>query len=83
MPTSDRSTTVKLSKTLCYYFNPTAQIQLIRVTNGHHFNLEKIVFPQQRILFEAMPEAQLEIYNSQSRKPKIAKIIPCQILRAN
>ena len=53
---------------------------------GSHrcFNLlEKIVFPQQRILFEAMSEAQLEIYNSRSPKLRIAKIIPCRDLEIN
>ena len=52
---------------------------------GSHrcLNLEKIVFPQQRILFEAMSEAQLEIYNSLSEDLRIAKIIPCRNLEVN
>lgn len=82
MSQSDRSTIV-ISKMLCYYANITAQIQLIRVVKNRHLNLEKIVFPQQRILFEAMSEAQLEIYDSRSEKLKIAKIIPCRDLEIN
>ncbi|WP_041620448.1 DUF1830 domain-containing protein [Stanieria cyanosphaera] len=84
---------------LCYYINPTNKIQLIRVIKDRHLNqrsdaaaqmnsvvisdFEKIIFPQQRILFEAMPEAQLEIYYSQGKNPKIAQTIPCQNLKVN
>ena len=68
---------------LCYYANTTDRIQLIRVVKDRCLNLEKIVFPQQRILFEAMSESQLEIYNSQSPKLRIAKIIPCRDLEIN
>ena len=52
---------------------------------GSHrcLSLEKIVFPQQRILFEAMPEAQLEIYNSCSEKLEITQVISCENLKIN
>lgn len=81
MSSSDRATTVKLSKTLYHYCNDTNKIQLIRVANSDYPNLEKIVFPQQRILFEATPEAQLKIYNSQSGKPKLEKTVFCRNLK--
>lgn len=45
---------------LCYYQNLTSQIQTIRIDQ----TLEKVVFPGDRILFHAAPEAVLEIYSS-------------------
>ncbi len=83
MPLSDRIATARLSTMLCYYINSTNKIQLIRVIKDRCLSLEKIVFPQQRILFEAMPEGQLEIYYSQGKNPKIAQTIPCQNLKVN
>lgn len=65
---------------LHYYSNHTSKIQIIRVTDSQNITLEKMVFPQQRILFEAMPEAELEIYHNQSDRPKIVQIIPCHNL---
>ena len=56
MSQSDRVITAKLANMLYYYVNNTKRNQLIRVTNERKITLEKIVFPQQRILFEAMPE---------------------------
>ncbi len=74
-------TTKSISKMLCYYTNSTRKMQIIRVTNSGKSDLEKIVFPRQRILFEAIPEAQLEIYTSLAGEQKIAQIIPCQKLQ--
>lgn len=68
---------------LCWYTNNTQKIQLMRVTNNQNINLEKIVFPQERTLFEATTEGQLEIYTSQVEKRKSAQIIPCQKLQVN
>ncbi|MDJ0636588.1 MAG: DUF1830 domain-containing protein [Xenococcaceae cyanobacterium MO_188.B29] len=75
--------TKPISKMLCYYTNSTRQMQIIRVTNSEDLNLEKIVFHQQRILFEATAEGLLEIYTSQAGKKRIAQIIPCQNLQVD
>lgn len=83
MSKSDRVATAKLSPMLCCYINTTNKIQLIRVIKDRCLSLEKVIFPQQRILFEAMPKAQLEIHNSSSKKLKIAQIIPCEDLKIN
>jgi hypothetical protein len=58
-------------------------MQLIRVTDSRNLNLEKIVFPQQRILFETRYEGRLEIYTSQAGMARLAQIIPCQNLQVN
>ena len=81
MSPNDRVLTAQVAGMLCYYANNTKRNQLIRVTSEGNITLEKIVFPRQRFLFEAMPESQLEIYYSQGENPKVAQIIPCQNLK--
>jgi hypothetical protein len=46
---------------LCYYINITPQIQLARLVHSSNRGFEHVVFPRQRLLFEAPPEAWLEI----------------------
>ncbi|MBW4502669.1 MAG: DUF1830 domain-containing protein [Scytonema hyalinum WJT4-NPBG1] len=46
----------------CGYMNATSCIQIIRIVNIPHWYFERVVFPQQRLLFETLPEAELEIY---------------------
>ncbi len=72
-----------ISKILCYYTNSTSKMQILRVNISNNLDFEKIVFPRQRILFETIPEGQLEVYTSQVGKPKIAQIIPCQNLQVD
>lgn len=64
-PATERSTL----KILCYYTNSTPKIQLIRVLDGHNCNYEKVVFPQQRILFATTLEGRLEVYLEGLEKP--------------
>ena len=77
--------TESIEKILCYYTNSSHRIQRIRIHNGtsRDLNLEKIVFPQQRILFEALSQGQVEIYLSQADKPSCINIIPCLDLKVN
>lgn len=49
------------SPILCYYFNSSNQIQIIRISNVPNWYFEKVVFPKQRLMFEAIPDATLEI----------------------
>ena len=46
---------------LCCYVNTTPQIQLARLVNSSSADSEQVVFPGQRWLFEALPEAWLEV----------------------
>lgn len=62
---------------LCCYINITSQIQIIRITNIHNLHWERVVFPGQRLMFEAATEAKLEIKTSET----ITLIVPCQKLR--
>jgi hypothetical protein len=62
---------------LCCYINITPQLQLIRIPNIPNLHLERVVFPGQRLMFETVPEAQLEIRSSDN----ITLVVPCQNLR--
>ena len=82
MPSNTSSTlTQQTSKTLCYYFNSTNKIQLIRLWDGRNYSLEKIVFPFQRILFEAKPEGILEVHTKQKGKQLLESTFACSNLK--
>ena len=69
------------NQVLCYYSNPTNQIQFIRITNIANYYFEKVVFPQQRLMFEAFPEALLEIHTGTIPSSILSDKIPCHLLR--
>lgn len=50
---------------LCGYRNATPQIQIARISNLSNWYFERIVFPGEYLLFEAVPKAELEIYGYQ------------------
>jgi hypothetical protein len=60
---------------LCYYENATSQVQIARIVNIPNWLFERVVFPRQRLLFEALPEALLEVRNSTSTS--LLDQIPC------
>ncbi len=72
-----------ISKILCYYTNSSPKMQLIRVTQSLNLNSEKIVFPQERVLFEAIAQGQLEVYNTSVSDSKCVQKISCQNLEVN
>ncbi len=57
---------------LCGYTNHTSQIQIIRISNIPNWYFERVVFPKEMLLFEALPEAELEIHTGISLVEKIA-----------
>ena len=65
------------NQVLCYYTNTTHQIQTIRVTNVPGWYFERVVFPRQRFMFEAVPEGQLEIYAEDKGSQRLISFIPC------
>jgi hypothetical protein len=62
---------------LCCYINITNRIQIIRITNIPNLHWERVVFPGQRLMFEAAIEAKLEINTSET----VTLIVPCPKLR--
>lgn len=66
---------------LCYYRNPTRQMQIIRIDNIPNWNFKRVVFPGQHLLFEAVPEGKSEIYVVERGKEKLAYTISCYSLK--
>jgi len=71
----DESTSI-----LCCYVNVTSQMQIARITNIPNWYFERVVFPGQRLVFEALPEAQLEIHTGMMASAIISDTIPCDRL---
>ncbi|WP_373480674.1 DUF1830 domain-containing protein [Geminocystis sp.] len=65
---------------LCCYVNATNQIQIARITNISNWYFERVVFPGQRLIFEALPEALLEIHSGMMASAILSDTIPCKRL---
>lgn len=68
------------NRILCYYENATSQIQIARIANVPNWLFERVIFPHQRLLFEALPEALLEVCSS-AGSPSLLDQIPCLSLQ--
>ena len=66
---------------LCCYVNATSQIQIARITNIPNWYFERVVFPGQRLVFEANIEAILEIHTGMMASAILSDTIPCEKLR--
>jgi 3-hydroxymyristoyl/3-hydroxydecanoyl-(acyl carrier protein) dehydratase len=66
---------------LCFYANVTSQIQIARITNIPDWEFERIIFPGQRLLFESVLEAQLQIYTCMMGNTIFLNKINCNHLR--
>jgi hypothetical protein len=65
---------------LCCYVNATNKIQVVRITNIPNWYFERVVFPGQRLVFETLPEAQLEIHSGMMASAILTDTIPCDRL---
>ncbi|BAQ60485.1 hypothetical protein GM3708_891 [Geminocystis sp. NIES-3708] len=65
---------------LCCYVNATSQIQIARITNISNWYFERVVFPGQRLVFEALPEALLEIHSGMMASAILSDTISCKRL---
>ncbi|NES06341.1 MAG: DUF1830 domain-containing protein [Okeania sp. SIO2F4] len=61
----DRLPKQQSQKILCFYVNTTRKMQIARISNVENQYWERAVFPGERFLFEAVPEAELEIHQTQ------------------
>lgn len=68
---------------LCSYVNATSEIQVARITNVDGWYFERVVFPGQRLLFEAVSGALLEIHTGMMASAILADTIPCEQLCAD
>ena len=62
---------------ICCYVNASSKIQIARITNIADWYFERVVFPGQRLMFEAVPEAQLEIHTGMMASAILSDTIPC------
>lgn len=68
------------SAVLCCYVNATSHIQIARITNVSSWYFERVVFPGQRLVFEAVPDAHLEIHCGTMASSILSDTIPCDRL---
>ncbi len=66
---------------LCGYQNQTPTIQIVRITNIPDWYFERVVFPREQLVFEALPEAVLEIFSSNEGDPCLGEVLLCSRLR--
>lgn len=62
---------------LCCYVNATSKIQVARVTNVPDWYFERVVFPGQRLLFEAVKTANLEIHTGMMASSILSDTVSC------
>jgi hypothetical protein len=67
-------------KILCCYVNATSKIQVARISNIPNWYFERVVFPGQRLVFEVLPAAQMEIHTGMMASAIISDTIPCDRL---
>ncbi|MBD2678983.1 MULTISPECIES: DUF1830 domain-containing protein [Nostoc] len=67
-------------KILCCYINATSKIQVARISNIANWYFERVVFPGQRLVFEAPRKAQLEIHTGMMASAILSDTIPCDRL---
>ncbi|BAY26242.1 hypothetical protein NIES2100_60560 [Calothrix sp. NIES-2100] len=68
---------------LCCYVNATSKIQVARISNIPNWYFERVVFPGQRLVFEAPKEAQMEIHTGMMASAILSDTIPCVRLAIN
>ncbi|NJN86027.1 MAG: DUF1830 domain-containing protein [Leptolyngbyaceae cyanobacterium SL_7_1] len=66
---------------LCCYVNATSKIQIVRISNVANWYFERVVFPGQRLIFESLSEALLEIHSGMMASSILSDTIPCDRLR--
>ena len=64
----------------CCYVNATSSIQVARISNIENWYFERVVFPGQRLLFEALPHAFLEIHTGMMASAILTDTIVCSSL---
>lgn len=69
------------TQALCCYVNFTTQVQVARIADVPGWHFERVVFPGQRLLFEAPCEAQLEIHTGAMASAILSDTISCQSLQ--
>ncbi|XHX80491.1 MAG: DUF1830 domain-containing protein [Stenomitos frigidus ULC029] len=66
---------------VCCYVNASNRIQVVRISNIPNWYFERVVFPGQRLLFEAVPDAQLEIHTGTIANAISSDRLACRLLQ--
>ncbi|HEY9908955.1 MAG TPA: DUF1830 domain-containing protein [Thermosynechococcaceae cyanobacterium] len=66
---------------ICCYVNSTNQIQIGRIADVPNWYFERVVFPGQRLLFEAPAQAHLEIHTGTIASAILMDTLVCAKLR--
>jgi hypothetical protein len=64
------------SQLLYSYINTTSSLQVIQIVNIPNWYFERVIFPGQRLLFYAPPNADLEVQTSYFGQAILVKKIP-------
>lgn len=64
----------------CCYVNATSSIQVVRITDVPNWYFERVAFPGQRLIFEALPGAHLEIHTGMMASAILSDRIRCENL---
>jgi hypothetical protein len=67
-------------KVLCCYVNATNKIQVARISNIPNWYFERVIFPGQRLVFEAPRESHMEIHTGMIASQIFSDTIPCDRL---
>lgn len=65
---------------LCCYVNATSKIQVARITDIPNWYFERVVFPGQRLVFEAPAQSHLEIHSGMMASAILSDTISCERL---
>ncbi len=78
---SEQDSSVLSAPVLCCYVNTTKRIQVVRLSHLSEGDWEHILFPAQNFMFEAPPEAMLEIYRSPTLSITPPEYVLCRTLQ--
>jgi len=79
----DRLSKKQAQKFLCFYVNTTNKMQIARISNVKNQYWERAVFPGERFLFEAVPEAELEIHQARENDEIKCERFLCENLKVD
>lgn len=66
---------------LCSYRNPSPGLRIARISNISQWYFERVIFPGESLLFEAVTGAILEIYSGNDIMTLLVDRIPCNRLQ--
>ena len=69
-----------LDTVLCCYINNASKIQVVRITNIQNWYFERVVFPGQKLMFEASIKGQLEVHSGSMASSILEDTVPCSRL---